>query len=118
MIPIEWVARRVATGSYLKRNPGVKEGYTFTPPLIETFFKVSRHLLCILLCNLFQDDANDDPQHSESQILEAGYEFNGRRINKHEYTMMKRSTSAIFRILERAWRRHGCILVDMKVDDM
>ncbi|CAJ0605553.1 unnamed protein product [Cylicocyclus nassatus] len=101
MIPIEWVARRVATGSFLKRNPGVPQGYRFAEPKIETFFK---------------DDANDDPQYSDEQIECANFKFRGVKIGKMEISLMKRMTSAIFRTLEKAWNKADCALIDMKVE--
>uniref|UniRef100_A0A914WAM5 PurE domain-containing protein n=1 Tax=Plectus sambesii TaxID=2011161 RepID=A0A914WAM5_9BILA len=101
MIPLEWVARRVATGSFLKRNPGVQEGYWFDPAKLEIFYK---------------DDENNDPQWSEEQVIAQGITASGVTVKRPEVDLMKRVTVLVFEALEKAWDLKQCALIDMKVE--
>uniref|UniRef100_A0A8D8TWX1 Multifunctional protein ADE2 n=2 Tax=Cacopsylla melanoneura TaxID=428564 RepID=A0A8D8TWX1_9HEMI len=97
MVPLEWITRRLATGSYLKRHPGVHECFRFTPPKQETCFK---------------DDANHDPLWSDEQIICA----NLPNIGRDEIQIMKRLSLVVFEILEKVWAQLNCVLVDMKIE--
>lgn len=62
-----------------------------------------------------QDDANNDPQWSEEQLIAAKFCFAGLVIGQTEVDIMSHATQAIFEILEKSWLPQDCTLVDMKV---
>lgn len=101
MIPLEVVTRRIATGSFLKRYPGVKEGYRFAPVKLEMFFK---------------DDAQHDPFWTYEECVEAELTAGGRKIGKHELNVMGEMAVTVFEIIERAWATVDVALVDMKIE--
>ena len=101
MIPIEWVSRRIATGSFLKRHPHVKEGYRFAPLKLETFFK---------------DDANHDPYWSEETLVGAELNHGGLLITAEHIKEMFQISNLVFEVLERAWQTQNHSLIDMKIE--
>ncbi len=94
MIPIEWVARRLAAGSYVRRT-GVTEGTRFDPIVLETFLK---------------DDARHDPQITAEEAVAEGL------CSPEEMAEGLRNTEQVFLLLERAWAEQDIQLVDLKIE--
>jgi phosphoribosylaminoimidazole-succinocarboxamide synthase len=94
MVPIEWVARRLATGSYVRRT-GVAEGTRFDPPLLELFLK---------------DDARHDPQISTEGAVQA------ELVSPSELSFALETTRMVFLALEAAWAAQDIQLVDLKIE--
>lgn len=120
MIPLEVVARRIATGSYLKRRPDVTEGTIFPEVVIEFFEK---------------DDANHDPllviDLSSKRLLRfrANVPLAEGFINEQpiaesplltltDSTVLDliRITTNVFLVLEEAWIQQDVALVDLKIE--
>lgn len=95
MIPLEVVMRRIATGSYLKRNPGLAEGTRFDPTVVEFFYK---------------DDAQHDPLVTDAQIQEMGL------ATPAEIDFMRDTGRRVFEVLEAAWAKMEVTLVDLKIE--
>ena len=94
MIPIEVVMRRIATGSYLKRN-AVREGTRFDPTVVEFFFK---------------DDANHDP------LVDGAWIVGHAVASPDEVARMAAVGRRVFAALERAWAAQDVQLVDLKIE--
>jgi phosphoribosylaminoimidazole-succinocarboxamide synthase len=94
MIPIEWVARRIATGSYVRRK-GVAEGTRFDPVVLELFLK---------------DDARHDPQISPDEAVETGL------CARADVVQALAATESVFLELEEAWAAQEIQLVDLKIE--
>lgn len=102
MIPLEVVARRLAAGSYIRRNPAVPEGYRFATPLIELFLK---------------DDSRHDPLMTSFEILkEKVTSKEGHPITQVHIDWMVSICQLVFLLLERAWNERRVALVDLKVE--
>ena len=95
MLPLEVVMRRLATGSYCRRNPAVAEGARFDPVLVEFFFK---------------DDANHDPQIDGAGIVARAL------ASPAEVAWIEEAGTRVFTILERRWAELGVQLVDLKIE--
>lgn len=94
MIPLEVVMRRIAAGSYLKRN-AVPEGTRFEPTVVEFFFK---------------DDANHDPLVDDAWIEEHGV------ATAEEIEALRAIGRRVFTALEQAWAEQDVQLVDLKIE--
>lgn len=95
MIPLEVVMRRIAAGSYVRRNPATPEGTRFEPVLVEFFLK---------------DDALHDPLLTEVEIVERGI------ATTEEIETLRETSRRVFHILEDAWAKLGVALVDCKIE--
>jgi len=122
MIPIESVVRRIATGSYLKRNPEGVEGEIFPELVSELFWK---------------DDANHDPMmvwreaerlyylHSASKPVADDTAVGaigeirckgGMFADRETVHEMQHLTREVFLVLEEAWKKQDVALVDLKIE--
>jgi phosphoribosylaminoimidazole-succinocarboxamide synthase len=94
MIPVEVVARNIATGSIVKRLP-IKEGEVFNPPIVEFFLK---------------DDVRHDPLLNYSH-MEYFKLMNRKEANESE-EIIKRAINVISDYI----KKRGLILFDLKLE--
>lgn len=126
MILVEVVVRKIATGSYLKRNPGVEDGFVFEEPVVEFYYKTSgRKLGDIdipdddpLMC--FGEDGAwhfFDPKNNVLISDAAGYlsQEDGELL-KIQLDQCAKQALAVFNSLHYAWHKLGGVLYDFKLE--
>ncbi|CAF1633393.1 unnamed protein product, partial [Adineta ricciae] len=134
MIPILWIIRRLATETYVKRNPGIVNGHRFVPPIIEIVYK--RHSLLEKQSTIdindetlesdresqFDDDELDADEcissiWSYEQLLNTNIHTENLKISQTDVEYMYEICCTVFDILEHVWMvKKNCQLIDLKIE--
>ena len=118
MIPIELVTRRVAFGSYLKRNPGREPRSTFDDIEFEMFAKDDANhdpLLEIVGDKVFQYRA-DAPIGPDTMLDVDEVDESKFGLAPAQQQRVRELAISTFGILEAAWKDQDVTLVDMKIE--
>jgi len=139
MILLEAVIRRIAKGSYPKRNPEVKDGTRFSDPICEFFLKTTGGKLVlpdgrVVVEGLDPKKGEEDPFiinpddevwdlfHPKKPPSEKGANLfrslGAALVVPHQHSMkdMEKVAKGTFSVLEEAWGNLNCQLVDMKIE--
>ena len=120
MIPIELVTRRVAFGSYLKRNPDTEPRTEFGHVEFEMFAKDDANHDPLLTYDFSQGIVKqfrpDTPVSTESLLSELPVHESPFGIRYHHAVQMHRLAIDTFEVLEAAWKDQDVTLVDMKIE--
>jgi phosphoribosylaminoimidazole-succinocarboxamide synthase len=112
MLPLEFVVRRFAEGSYLKRNPEVERGQRFNNPVFEVFYK---------------DDSLDDPfiavkneqvgvLHQQKLPISKETIIREIPINKYDIGQAREKSIDTFLQLEKLFSKSNAVLCDLKLE--
>jgi phosphoribosylaminoimidazole-succinocarboxamide synthase len=94
MIPVEVVARKIATGSIIKRLP-IKEGELFDPPIVEFFLK---------------DDTRHDPLLNYHHLRYLGL------MTFNEALKAEEIVTKVINILSEFLNKKGLAIYDIKIE--
>lgn len=140
MIPLECIARRVAEGSYCKRNPAIKKGYRFDRLKIEFFAKTTAGSLQPFngddrIAIMPPNPANKDNRPDDDPLITNPYE--AEWVLAHSKTavavsmglpsttvlpegvtiaQLEELTRKAFLVLEKGWAALGWPMSDFKIE--
>lgn len=123
MIPIEVIARGVATGSYLKRNPQVEEGTRFERIEVEFMYKDDELHDPFMVWNAFSRaydlfDHNKPLTGPALKVVSMQDVGLGQSEEERQESIEVIKTAMVeaFLLLEAAWDMQGVTLCDLKLE--